>query len=572
MTASWEKSVRERWQKLAGQRDPRVWISIISESDLDRQVATIQKRAAAGESMPLLGLTFAIKDNIDLAGVPTTAGCPDFASKPREDAFAVALLKNAGAVALGKTTMDQFATGLVGTRSPHGACPNVFNSDYISGGSSSGSAVAVAREEVDFSLGTDTAGSGRVPAAYNGLIGYKPTRGLVSASGVLPACRTLDCVSVFARTVELTRRVAEVVRVYDASDPFARKFAPGAFSAPQRGNQFRFGVPKKIETFGDGEANSLYEKAIRNAEESAGTKVVVDDAPLLEAGALLYQGPWVAERYAAVGEWIEKHPASVDPTVRSIILDGREQKAFAAFQAMYRLAELRRRIEAIWNECDCLLLPTVTTSPRIAEVNANPIELNSRLGLYNNFVNLLDLAAVTVPAGYWASGVGFGVNLIAPAFTDNALLELAALIRNEQIPATTKAAKIPLAVLGAHLRGQPLNHQLTTIGARFLKQTRTAPEYRLYSLPNTTPTKPGLARSSHGGANIEVELYELSPESFGTFVAAVPPPLCIGNAKLEDGSSVKCFLCEPTALEGAQEITSFGGWRSYLNSNNKPLA
>jgi allophanate hydrolase len=569
MSKSWQHLVRDRWSKLAADNDPRVWISVINESQLESQIRAIEATGTHGESLPLLGLTFAIKDNIDLEDLLTTAGCPEFAFQPKHDAFAVALLKRAGAIAFGKTNMDQFATGLVGTRSPHGACPNFLNPEYISGGSSSGSAVAVARDDVDFALGTDTAGSGRVPAAYNGLIGYKPTRGVISSSGVVPACRTLDCVSVFSRRADLADRVAQVLRAFDLRDPFSRHFHP----APLRDvDTFRFGVPREIASYGDPESSRLFQEAVSQLEQLGGEKCVIDDRQFREAAALLYQGPWVAERYAAVGEWIERHSAAVDPTVRQIILGGRDGTAAAAFQAIYQLAEIKRRTEDTWTQCDCLVFPTVTTSPRIDEVSANPIVLNSRLGDYNNFVNLLDLAAVTVPTGRWSQGPGFGVNLIGPAFSDDSLLQLAARLQGETLPSRQKADTIALAVVGAHLRGQPLNSQLDQLNARFLKQTCTAPQYRLYSLPNTTPPKPGLVRSNNGGSKIEVEVYELTPNAFGKFVAAVPPPLCIGNAILEDGCTVKSFLCEPAALEGAIEITAFGGWRSYLKERHRPLA
>jgi allophanate hydrolase len=569
MNETWQNTFRRRWSKLVAQKDPRVWISVINEAQLEDQLVAIEAKLARGESLPLIGLTFAIKDNIDLEGLPTTAGCPDFAFQPQQDAFAVALLKGAGAIAIGKTNMDQFATGLVGTRSPHGACPNFFNPEYISGGSSSGSAVAVARDEVDFALGTDTAGSGRVPAAYNGLIGYKPTRGVISTNGVVPACRTLDCVSVFSRRVDLADRVAQVLRAIDPRNPFSRHFHPTPFRDVDK---FRFGVPKEITVYGDPEASRLFQEAVSHLEQLGGEKRVIDDSQFREAAALLYQGPWVAERYAAVGEWIERHSAAVDSTVRQIILGGRDRTAVAAFQAMYQLAEIKRRTEETWRQCDCLVFPTVTTSPRIDEVSANPIELNSRLGEYNNFVNLLDLAAVTVPTGGWSHGPGFGVNLIGPAFSDDFLLQLAARLQGETLPFRQKTDTIALAVVGAHLRGQPLNSQLDQLNARFLKQTCTAPQYRLYSLPNTTPPKPGLVRANNGGSKIEVEVYEMTPNAFGKFVAAVPPPLCIGNAILEDGCTVKSFLCEPAALEGATEITAFGGWRSYLKEQHRPLA
>ncbi|MDX1953137.1 MAG: allophanate hydrolase [Verrucomicrobiota bacterium] len=547
-------------------RDKRVWISVADESFINAQRSELEIRAG-GERLPLLGLTFAVKDNIDVEGFPTTAGCPDFSYNPTRDAMAVKLLKSAGAAVLGKTTMDQFATGLVGTRSPHGPCPNAFNPAYISGGSSSGSAVAVARGEVDFALGTDTAGSGRVPAAYNGLIGYKPTRGLISAIGVVPACRTLDCVSIFSKTVALASRVAEVVRTFDPQDPFARQYLP----RPAAPVNFRFAVPDRLEFFGDVEAPKLFQAAIAKLEALGGEKVTINFAPFAEAATLLYKGPWVAERFAAVGDWIEQHPHSADPIVREIILGGKKPTAAEVFQSSYRLAEIKRDTEAVWRECHCMILPTVANSYRIEEISANPIELNSRLGTYNNFVNLLDLAAVTAPAGAWSCGVGFGINLIGPSFSDDALLSLAARFCGESIPSPVKSTHVSLAVVGAHLRGQPLHAQVVQLEARFLRQTQTAPRYRLYAIPNSIPPKPGMLRQKDG-VPIEVEVYEMTPEAFGTFVAAIPPPLCIGSVELSDGTWVKGFLCEPAALEGALEISEFGGWRAWLQSQKSTLA
>lgn len=563
-TNDWSALARKQWEYLQAKADPRVWISVASTENFAAQIAALEQRRTANEPLPLLGQTFAVKDNIDALGFSTTAGCPDYSFSPKEDAVVVGRLKAAGAIVLGKTTLDQFATGLVGTRSPHGPCPNSFNSEFISGGSSSGSAVAVARGEADFALGTDTAGSGRVPAALNGLIGYKPTIGILSARGVVPACRSLDCVSIFAKTSAQAGRIAAVVRWCDDKDAYARTCQPrntgGANGA------FRFGIPpeNQLQFFGDAQAPGLFAEAVAKLISIGGEPVVIDYSRFAETASLLYQGPWVAERYAAVGEWIEAHPDSCDQTVAKIILSGKTKTATETFRAMYQLKALQRAVAAAWSQCACLVVPTAGALYRIAEVLANPVELNSRLGYYNNFVNLLDLAAVTVPTGFWPSGVSFGINLCGPAFSDDLLLTLAGRILGEPPSAPASNDTIRLAVVGAHLRGQPLNHQLASLNAEFLVQTRTAPRYRLHALVGTVPPKPGLARVAEGGSSVELEIFALSPDAFGRFVATVPPPLCIGSVELEDGTWVKGFLCEPVGLQGASDISRFGGWRAYL--------
>jgi allophanate hydrolase len=366
----------------------------------------------------LSGLRYAVKDNIDVAGVPTTAGCPAFAYTPTESAFVVQRLERAGAAAVGKTNMDQFATGLVGTRTPYGACSSVFDERYISGGSSSGSAVAVALGEVDFALGTDTAGSGRVPASFNGLIGLKPTRGLLSTRGVVPACRTLDCVSIFARTVEVARRVFDVARGYDAADPYSRVDA-----WPSEPPRVRFGVPPapQREFFGDTDAAAIYDAAIQRFEPCH----AIDLTPLRQAAELLYSGPWVAERLAAIQPFFETHAQDMDPTVRDVIGQAKRYSAVDAFRAQYELQRLKRQTEQMWQMIDVLVLPTTPTIYTHAQIAADPVRLNTNLGCYTNFVNLLDMAAVAVPAGFRPNGLPFGISLIGPAFTDQLLLRLA---------------------------------------------------------------------------------------------------------------------------------------------------
>ncbi len=525
---------------------PPVWISAIPEHP-----------ATEG---PLKGLTFAIKDNIDYAGVPTTAGCPAYAYTPTATAHVVTQLEAAGAVAVGKTNLDQFATGLVGVRSPYGACSSVFNAEYISGGSSSGSAVAVAGKEVDFSLGTDTAGSGRVPAAFNNLIGLKPTRGVLSMSGVVPACRSLDTVSIFTRDLETAARVFDAAAQYDPADWSARPMVD--HPAPWAAGSFRFGVPRpdQLEFFGDTEAAKLYEAAIVKLEAQGGQRVEIDYAPFRDAATLLYQGPWVAERLAAIEEFIHLRGDDMHPVVRGIINGASKHTAVDSYRALYKLGELKRAAEVEWRKMDVLFLPTTGTTYKIAEVEADPVRLNTNLGYYTNFVNLFDLAALAIPAGFRPNGLPFGVTLIGPGFSDRALLALAS--RDAKTPGCTS-----VAVVGAHLTGQTLNGQLTERGARLLKSCKSATNYRLYALANTTPPKPGLVREEgFAGPGIELEVWSMPTAHFGSFVALIPGPLGIGSVTLDDGSTVKGFICEPAGLTAAIEITNFGGWRGYLKS------
>lgn len=494
---------------------------------------------------PLGGLTYAIKDNIDYAGVPTTAGCPAFAYTPERSAAVVDLLEAAGARAAGKTNLDQFATGLVGIRSPYGTCSSVFNSEYISGGSSSGSAVAVASGQVDFALGTDTAGSGRVPAACNNIVGLKPTPGLLSVEGVVPACRSLDCVSL------LTRDIAMASRVFQSLSP--RGPTPAWAAGP-----FRFGIlpAEQREFFGDEDAEQLYLDSILRLEQAGGVAVEFDYEPFREVAQLLYSGPWVAERYAAVGDFIAAHRGETNPVVRDIVLDGAKYSAVDCFRALYELEALRTVCAGVWSSIDCMCLPTTGTTYKIAAVEADPIRLNSNLGYYTNFVNLLNLAALAIPAGFRPNGLPFGITLVAPGYTDWALLDLAA-----------RLEEVRVVVVGAHLTGQPLNRQLTERGARLVKSCNTASSYRLYSLANTTPPKPGLVREpGFKGSGIAIEVWALPVRHFGSFVAMIPPPLGIGKVELEDGSREIGFICESAGLTGALEITEFGGWLAWRKS------
>jgi allophanate hydrolase len=565
------------YERIAASPLQPVWISLVPRKDALARAREMEDDPAA-RGRPLYGVPFAIKDNIDLAGLPTTAGCPAYGYSPKRNASVVERLLEAGAIPIGKTNLDQFATGLVGTRSPHGACSSVFDERYISGGSSSGSAVAVARQLVSFSLGTDTAGSGRVPAAFNNLIGLKPSRGLLSMSGVVPACRTLDCVSILATTCHDAHAVWREAKGFDSLDPFSRTPGVGQNAAPWLEVAFRFGVPPgdQLEFFGDRQAQNLYQRAISDLERIGGEKAEIDFSNFRAAADLLYAGPWVAERLAAIRRFAESSAHEMNPVVRGIILGANQYSAVDAFEAEYRLRDLRRATEREWQRMDVLVLPTTGTIYTHEEVVADPVRLNTNLGYYTNFVNLLDLAAVAVPAGFRSNGLPFGISFIGRAFRDEALLALAD--RYHRVHADVLGAPVDLgpcppgcvavAAVGAHLSGQPLNWQLTERGARLLKTTRTLPGYRLYALEGSRPPKPGLVREEgFEGPGIEVEIWAVPQDQFGGFVTAVVPPLAIGSATLASGETVKCFLCEPYAVAGAREITRFGGWRPYLASS-----
>ncbi|QOX80375.1 allophanate hydrolase [Trichlorobacter lovleyi] len=542
---------------IAANSDSNSWIYLLSREEL--YVYADRLTGCSPDSLPLYGIPFAIKDNIDLAGVPTTAACPEYAYTPQQSAFVVQRLLDAGAIPIGKTNMDQFATGLVGTRSPYGTARNPYSSEHIPGGSSSGSAVTVANQEVCFSLGTDTAGSGRVPAAFCNLVGVKPTKGLLSTAGVVPACRSLDCVSIFAATIADATLVLEVAQGFDEQDPFSR---PAISSQQVPRHCFTFGVPSAADLafFGNEHYAALFEKAVARLEQMGGKKLEIDFTPFREAARLLYEGPWVAERYAALQGFIENNAAAFVPVTHAIISKGITPTAVAAFQAEYRLQALRRETAAVWDMIDLLVTPTAGTIYRIAEVEADPISLNSNLGYYTNFMNLLDLAALAVPAGFTPAGLPFGITLAAPAFSDNYLLSLAA-----RFSSLDDQQPLQVAVCGAHLRGLPLNRQLLELGGRFVREARTAPSYRFFAL-ETEPPKPGLLYSRSGGAAIDLEVWELPAAGLGQLLASIPAPLGLGKVMLEDGSSVTCFLVEAAAVEQAQEITSFGGWKNYLGS------
>ncbi|WP_237477784.1 allophanate hydrolase [Lichenibacterium dinghuense] len=531
---------------------------------------------------PLWGLPFAVKDNIDLAGLPTTAACPAFASTPERSATAVARLLAAGAVPVGKTNLDQFATGLVGVRSPYPPPLNSFDPAIVPGGSSSGSAVAVARGLATFALGTDTAGSGRVPAGLNNLVGLKPTLGAVPVRGVVPACQTLDCVSVFALTVEDAWAAASAMAGYDAEDPWSKRVAlraPGP--VPPR---LRAGVPdaRSRRFFGDGNAERAFDRALKLYTGLGIDLVEVDFAPLFAVAALLYEGAWVAERYAAIRPFIAAHRDALHPTTARIILGAESLSAADAFAGIYRLAELRREAEPLWDGLDLLAVPTVPRAYRVAELDADPIGPNAALGTYTNFVNLLDLCALAVPGPFRDDGFPSGTTLVAPAGRDGLLAAVgAALHRAAGVPmgATghplppgpaaagaggAPAGEVELVVIGAHLSGMPLNRDLVALGGTFRRAVDTRPEYRLHALPGGPPARPGLLRVGDGGGAVAAEVWSLPPDGFGRFVDTVPPPLCIGRVRLADGTAPAGFLCEPAGLAGARDITHLGGWRAFV--------
>ena len=564
-------------------KDRNIWIYQLSEAELEPYLTDLETCSPNPESenyRPLYGVPFAIKDNIDLVGVATTAACPGFAYTPDETATVVAQLIAAGAIPVGKTNLDQFATGLVGTRSPWGAVGNSFDKEYISGGSSAGSAVAVALGLVSFSLGTDTAGSGRVPAAFNNLVGLKPTKGLLSTRGVVPACRSLDVVSIFALTSSDAARVVDCCDEFDFQDSYARRKPQSVPGFNTRA--FCFGVPKsaQLEFFGNDEGVALFKNAIAGLEAIGGTPVEIDFEPFKQAARLLYEGAWISERYAAIEKLIENTPEDLLPVTRGIIGAGVSPSAVDAFKAEYQLKQLQRDAEIIWQDIDVMLLPTAARCYLINELEKDPVQLNTNLGYYTNFVNLLDLTAVAVPAGFQKNGLPFGVTLMAPAFTDDSLLALTGRLHptltsvagateislpkvNPHIP--LPAGWIRVAVCGAHLSGLPLNHQLTDRGAWLLETTQTTPAYKLYALPGGPLKKPGLVRVGKVGKAIDVEIWSLPLSEYGSFVAGIPSPLGIGTLQLADGSSVQGFLCESEGLGLAEDISEFGGWRAYLD-------
>lgn len=577
------QTVARTYARIRGHADPAIFISLRDEAEA---IAEAEK-LAGNVALPLYGVPFAVKDNIDVAGLETTAACRAFAYRTARDATSVARLRQAGAIVIGKTNLDQFATGLVGVRSPYGVPRNALRDDLVPGGSSSGSAVAVGAGLVPFALGTDTAGSGRVPAMLNNIVGLKPSLGLVPTSGVVPACRTLDCVSVFALSVDDAFAALRVMAGLDPTDPFSRPLGLSPLgNCPQH---VRIGVPQSGQRifFNDRAASAGYDRALSGLVELGATLVEIDCEPLFEAARLLYEGPWVAERYLTVKDLLASSPDALHPVTRQIVIDGARPTAADAFRAFYRLEELRRVAERLLAPLDALAVPTAPTTYTVAEVLKDPITLNSRLGTYTNFVNLLDLCGLALPATLDDDRKPFGITLLAPAGRDAALASIGRAFHQRRdlplgatsaqlpslapVPRLPAAGEISIAVVGAHLSGMPLNGELRALGARLLDTTTTAADYRLYALAGTTPPKPGLVRVAPGeGTPIAVEIWALSTEGFGQFVANIPSPMAIGTLRLADGRTLKGFLVEPEAIAGARDISHYGGWRSYMASALAP--
>ncbi|WP_291743370.1 allophanate hydrolase [Bauldia sp.] len=558
--------------------DPGIFISLV-----DREDALSAARELGGRidpTKPLYGVPFAVKDNIDVAGMPTTAACPDYAYTPTASAPVVDRLIEAGAILIGKTNLDQFATGLVGTRTPYPVPRNALDPALVPGGSSSGSGTAVARGLVSFALGTDTAGSGRVPAALNNVVGLKPSCGALSTRGVVPACRSLDCVSVFAGTVADAWLAFSVAAGFDRADPYSRPIPVGRPTLPP---SVRIGVPDDASRiFGSATAAAAFDAALSLFPRIGPAPRPVDLAPFFETAALLYEGAWVAERYQAIRDFVEASPDSIHPVTRRIIEGARSRSAADAFAGFYQLAELKRATADVWSHVDVLVVPSIPDVCTLADVEADPIGANSRLGTYASFVNLLDLCALAVPGPFRGDGRPAGVTLIAPAGRDGLLAAVGAAMhcaaevrigangfRVPAVapqPAEAPPASIEVAVVGAHLSGMSLNHELASRGGVFVRKTTTEQHYRLYALPGGPPPRPGLMRTNQVGSAIEIEVWALPRESFGDFVSGIPSPLGIGTVKLADGTAVKGFLCEPAAIDGARDISDFGGWRAYLDS------
>ena len=574
-------TIEETYHRIVAHDDPALFIAIRPKAEAFAIASRLESSGSAGKS--LYGVPFVVKDNIDVAGLPTTAACPAFAYRPDRSAFVVDRLERAGAIVIGKTNLDQFATGLVGVRSPYGVPRNALRPDLIPGGSSSGSATAVGAGLVPFSLGTDTAGSGRVPAALNGIVGLKPSLGALSTSGVVPACRTLDTVSIFAGDVADAFMAFREAIAFDERDAYCRSFREPSLSAFPSG--IRLGVPRpdQLQFFDDKDASAAFSQDLRLAQSLGARIVEFDFEPFAEVARMLYDGPWVAERYAATKPLIETNPEALHPVTRAIIESARKFDAVAAFEAFYRLADRKRRTSRAWSEFDAMVVPTMPRFYTVAEVEADPVRLNSRLGTYTNFVNLLDLCAIAVPAGVRGDGLPSSVTLIGPSGADGLVVGLAAAIQAgsggprraaaravsppAQAAPSAPGARIEIAVLGAHLSGLPLNRELVDLGGSFAREVETTPDYRLFALPGSVPAKPGLLRVTDGaGSAIKAEIWTLDRAGFGDFVARIPAPLGIGTIRLKDGGSVKGFLVEAEAVKAAEDVSHFGGWRAYIKS------
>lgn len=552
--------VKQAYTSITEADRPEVWISLRPVEEALAEAAAIDARVANGDVLPLAGSVFGVKDNIDVLGMATTAAHPGFSFLPERSATAVARLVDAGAIVLGKANLDQFATGLVGSRSPFGAVRSSRFPDRISGGSSAGSAVAVALGIVDFALGTDTAGSGRVPAALNGIVGIKSTYGIVPVDGVVPACRSYDCVTVFARDIALAATTTAIMAGTSDLNPTSREWpADVRLSAPPRP---RIAVPaaRFLDPLSD--ARRVLFAASVDTLRAAGADIdEIDLQPFLDCAKLLYDGALVAERYAAYGEFLTSHPDGADPTVTRIVQGAADRHGYDVIADQDAVARYKLQTAGTLAGFDALLVPTAPEHPTLAEVAADPIGVNSRMGIYTNFMNLLDMAGVAVPAGSTDDG-DFGVTVVVRGFDDQVAIDLAAILTGEADLPVLPTGGIELAIFGAHLSGQPLNHQLVALGARLVGTTRTSPDYRMVALP-TTPPKPGVVRDDRNGVSLAAEIWLLSPAALGTFLAALPRPMALGRLTFADGSERLGFTC--TAPEG-DDISEFGGWLSFLES------
>ena len=563
------------YDRIEAANDPGIFIALRSRADVHEEIG-----ATRTSGKPLWGVPFAVKDNIDVAGLATTAACPDFAYMPEADAASVARLRAAGAIVIGKTNLDQFATGLVGLRTPYPAPRNSFDAAIVPGGSSSGSAVAVARGLVSFALGTDTAGSGRVPAGLNNIVGLKPSVGAVSTRGVVPACRTLDCVSVFALTTPDAWEVYAAMAGVDPADAFSRNVPTGAPAQHVKG--LRIGAPDiaSRKFGGDALAEATFDAHLESLRALGATIVDTSFAPFFETARLLYEGPWIAERHAALRRFLEQSPDSFLPVTRAIVESATKFSASDAFDGVYRLADHKRIVSTVWNDIDALVVPTFPRPRSVADLQADPLGPNAELGTYTNFVNLLDLCALAVPGRFRADDFPAGVTFIAPSGDDHVLAGLgAAFHAAARIPLGATGAGLPraffasphasdeieLVVVGAHMSGLPLNRELTELGGRFSRAAETKPDYRFFALPGGPPFRPGLLRVEAGsGVAIATEVWTLSPQAFGSFVSRIPSPLGIGTLSLADGTAPKGFLVEAEAICGAEDISAYGGWRAFI--------
>ena len=563
--------------------DDKAWIYLLKREEVQAYLDKLNEHSI--DDLPLYGVPFALKDNIDLAGIPTTVACEAFTYTPTESAFVVQRLLDAGAIPLGKTNLDQFATGLVGTRSPYGATKNAFDAKYISGGSSSGSAVVVAQGIATFALGTDTAGSGRVPAGFNNILGLKPSRGLLSNQGVVPACKSLDCVAIFATTTEDLQTLFDLTAIYDPHDAYARRNPLVNRQAQATPAAFSFAVPRpeQLKFFGNTPYEKCFQQVIAQLENLGGQKQEIDFSPFIDAAKLLYEGPWVAERYLACQPLIDDRPEALLDVTRKIIAPGKDKTAAQAFNAQYQLQAYKKRTDELLANSDFILTPTSGTIYTIEDVMHDPVHLNSNLGYYTNYMNLLDYCAIAVPTGMTEKGLPFGVTLVADTFSDQTLLAYAQRIQQalglklgatawplpapaQRECATNSGDTINLVVCGAHMSGLPLNPQLLERHATLVQQCQSAPHYQLLALPGGPPQRPGMIRVEQGGRAIEVEVWSMPREHFGSFLAGIPHPLGLGKVELEDGSWETGFICEGYIAQQSRDISHFGGWRVYLKS------